>query len=396
MERRGIKDFAERLLLVALTIVILTNLPEIVGFVSKVIKVLRPFIYGLAIAYLLMPVCDKMRSRLKKKLSDRMASQVSVLIIMVMLLISMLFLVSVVLPEISRSISIIIERGKYAIENVDEIVDSVCEKLPFLEDKIRSSVSSATNNVDGIFNEKVMNSIYSALGDITSSLGQAIKVILDLLIGIIVACYMMSAKDKFKAQSVMVIETLCSDKVKGVLMEELRLAHSIFSKFIIGKIIDSLIIGIMCFVILMVVGMPYATLVSLIVGITNVIPFFGPFIGAIPSAFIILTEDPMKCVLFILIILILQQFDGNVLGPKILGNCTGLNSFWVLFSIILFGGIFGVVGMVIGVPLFAVIYDVLKKILAYKQDSKYRKLNEEVVGTGAKRGEEELQDVQDM
>jgi len=139
-----------------------------------------------------------------------------------------------------------------------------------------------------------------------------------------------------------------------------RLTHDKFGNFITGKIFDSLIIGLLCFIILTLVNMPYAALVSAIVGVTNVIPFFGPFIGAIPSAFLILLVDPIKCITFVLIIIILQQFDGNILGPKILGSTTGISSFWVMFSILVGSGLFGVWGMVCAVPLFAVIYTLVK------------------------------------
>ena len=136
-----------------------------------------------------------------------------------------------------------------------------------------------------------------------------------------------------------------------------------FGGFIDGKIVDSAIIGILCYIGCLVFKFPNALLISAFVGITNVIPFFGPFIGAIPSIFLILIEDPMKAVWFVLFILALQQLDGNIIGPAILGDRTGLSSFWVLFTIILFGGLFGIVGMIIAVPLFAVIYDTIKKLV---------------------------------
>ena len=138
-------------------------------------------------------------------------------------------------------------------------------------------------------------------------------------------------------------------------------SNEIFGGFIIGKIIDSLIIGVICFIGLSILNMPYTMLVSVIVGVTNVIPFFGPYIGAIPSTILIALEDPMKGVYFLIFILVLQQFDGNILGPKILGNTTNLSSFWVLFAILLFGGVFGIVGMVIGVPVFAFIYQLIRE-----------------------------------
>lgn len=149
------------------------------------------------------------------------------------------------------------------------------------------------------------------------------------------------------------------------MIEEVRYVHKIFGGFIIGKLLDSLIIGILCYVLLSFMNMPYVLLVSVIVGVTNVVPFFGPFIGAVPSAFLILLASPIKCLYFIIFILLLQQFDGNILGPKILGDSTGLSSFWVLFSILLFGGVFGFVGMIIGVPTFAVFYKLMKELISW-------------------------------
>ena len=168
------------------------------------------------------------------------------------------------------------------------------------------------------------------------------------------------------AQGVLVLKSVCSEKAANAILEELTIANTMFGGFIRGKLVDSLIIGIICFALMSIFRMPYALLISVIIGVTNIIPFFGPFIGAVPSAFLVLISDSSGlniagCIYFLILILVLQQFDGNILGPKILGNSTGLSSFWVLFSILLFGGLFGVLGMVIGVPLFAVIYDLVKK-----------------------------------
>ena len=166
----------------------------------------------------------------------------------------------------------------------------------------------------------------------------------------------MGSKEKFFGQAKKTVYAAMDIKRANAFIEDIRFVHRTFGGFISGKLLDSLIIGIICFVCLNWMKMPYVLLVSVIVGVTNVIPFFGPFIGAIPSAFLILLVSPMKCLYFLIFIVLLQQFDGNILGPKILGQSTGLPSFWVLFSILLFGGLFGFVGMIIAVPLFAVIY----------------------------------------
>ena len=164
----------------------------------------------------------------------------------------------------------------------------------------------------------------------------------------------------------MIVKALFPEKKAGILFEITKEADLCFGGFIRGKLVDSLIIGILCFKCTSLMKMPYALLVSTIVGVTNIIPFFGPFIGAIPSALLILTVNPIQCLYFMIIVFILQQFDGNILGPAILGQSTGLGSIWVLFSILIFGDLFGFVGMIIGVPLFAVMYYLFSKYVFKK------------------------------
>ena len=161
----------------------------------------------------------------------------------------------------------------------------------------------------------------------------------------------------------MLIYSIFSERWAEKIVEEIRFADRVFSGFIGGKLLDSAIIGIICYIGMLLMNMPYAVLISVIVGVTIIIPFFGPYIGAIPSAVILLTVSPMNCLMFVIFIIILQQVDGNIIGPRILGNSTGLSGIWVLFAILLFGGLFGFVGMIIGVPVFAVIYDILRKLI---------------------------------
>ena len=197
-----------------------------------------------------------------------------------------------------------------------------------------------------------------------------VRAVFDILIGLIVMVYLLNMKEKLLAQAKMIIYWVFPLKIANKVIEEGRYVHQVFGGFIIGKLLDSLIIGLICFVLLGFANMPYVLLVSVIVGVTNVIPFFGPFIGAIPSAFLILLSDPMKCLYFLIFVLLLQQFDGNILGPKILGDSTGLSSFWVLFSILLFGGLMGFVGMIIGVPTFAVMYRLVTEFTTWRLGKK--------------------------
>ena len=182
----------------------------------------------------------------------------------------------------------------------------------------------------------------------------------DLLVGVIVSIYLLATKERFGAHSRALLYSVVSEPRYQATLHAVKKMDTIFSGFVRGKLLDSLIIGILCFIVCSILKMPYAPLVSVIVGVTNIIPFFGPFLGAIPSAFLILLVSPLKCLYFIIFILVLQQFDGNILGPKILGNSTNLSSFWVIVAILVGGGFFGVAGMFLGVPLFACVYACVK------------------------------------
>ena len=188
-----------------------------------------------------------------------------------------------------------------------------------------------------------------------------VREILNFIIGMIVSIYVLFSKEKFMCQAKKLVYAIFRPTKANLILHVGSKSNEIFGGFIIGKIIDSAIIGVLCFIGLSILNIPYTLLVSVIVGVTNVIPFFGPYIGAIPSALLIFLADPVKGVYFVIFIILLQQFDGNILGPKILGNTTNLSSFWVLFAILLFGGVFGIVGMVIGVPVFAFIYQLIRE-----------------------------------
>ena len=177
------------------------------------------------------------------------------------------------------------------------------------------------------------------------------------------ACYLLASRNKFARQGVLMVRSVLSPRWADLVLGEAAFADRMFGGFIDGKLLDSAIIGLLCYLGCMLFRFPNALLVSAIVGITNVIPFFGPFIGAVPATLLIMIENPIKGLWFILFVLALQQLDGNVIGPKILGNRTGLSSFWVLFAIVLCGGLWGVVGMVICVPMFAVLYDIVKRLV---------------------------------
>ena len=191
------------------------------------------------------------------------------------------------------------------------------------------------------------------------------KFIVNIIIGIFVSVYVLLEKEKFKAQAKKLIYGFFSARIGNVLLEVMRKTNDIFYGFIIGKIIDSFIIGVICYIVMSLIGMPYAVLTSVIIGVTNIIPVFGPYIGAIPTVIIIFLTEPRMGIYFLIFVLILQQFDGNLIGPKILGDSTGLSSFWVVLAIVVGGSLFGFMGMLLGVPTMAVIYYLVGRVVGY-------------------------------
>ena len=276
----------------------------------------------------------------------------------------MLFaLLSLVIPEIITSIEMLVEKMPEYANHIMKWFENIREENPqifeFMENTISIFTMSFTEAVNKILGAAPKLDII--LAEISTGLYAIVKAVLNLFVGIIVSIYVLKDKERFVAQFKKLVYSLLPVKRANGVVSVFRLTHEKFGSFIIGKIFDSIIIGILCFVILTIFDIPYSVLVSVVVGVTNIIPFFGPFIGAIPSALLILCVDPIKCLTFIVIILLLQQFDGNILGPKILGSSTGVSSFWVLASILVGSGLFGVWGMVCSVPMFAVFYTIVGK-----------------------------------
>ena len=238
--------------------------------------------------------------------------------------------------------------------SVEEWLQS--DLLPNLE-SVNSSLSW--------FQQEIVPRLTSMFSSVSAVFIALLMLAKDLLIAVIVSVYLLARKDIFSAQAKKIVYSVCETRWADLIVEEVRNAYRIMSGFINGKLLDSLIIGIIALVCCNLFNFPYPALLAVIIGVTNVIPFFGPFIGAVPATLLILIQNPIKALWFVLFVLVLQQLDGNVIGPKILGNTTGLSSFWVLFAILLFGGLWGFVGMIVGVPLFAVIYDIIKKLVIH-------------------------------
>ena len=283
----------------------------------------------------------------------------SVLLSIVVLLAVLTALVYMILPQIYSSIETIITNSPVYLENLNNWFDKVLTDFPALQDFVDKQLGEVNDNFTSWLTEKVLPQVGSFVTNLTSGVYTVFRTVYNLVIGIIVSVYLLSDLEHFGAAFKRLLYSLFSIETAEKLLDGIRFTDRTFMGFINGKLLDSAIVGLICYIFCAVVQMPYALLVSVIVGITNIIPFFGPLIGAIPSAFIILMVNPFQCLIFIVFVIILQQIDGNFIGPKILGSSVGISGFWVMFSIILGAGLFGFWGMLLGVPVFVVIYTVI-------------------------------------
>jgi predicted PurR-regulated permease PerM len=335
---------------------------------------LSPITYGLVIAYLMNKPVMLLETRLLPKISKKLfksggkkeqrflrASSIVLAFLLALVLIGSIL--AIILPQLYYSLEGLIRNAQSYIDTVVNWIDGLFSGDSDMESTALNIVSSVTDYFTNWLENSVLPQMDSIILNVSNGVLTTVKTFLNVFIGIIVSIYVLYSKETFSAQAKKLLYGAFPSKYINKLMDWLTHFHETFGNFISGKLLDSLIIGVLCFIILAIAQIPYASLVSVIVGITNMIPFFGPFIGAVPSAFLIFLEDPLKCLIFIIIIIVLQQFDGNILGPKIIGNVTGLSGFWVMFSILFFGQLFGFVGMIIGVPLFAVIYDQIRSFV---------------------------------
>ena len=358
---------------ISLSIVFFFFIYRFKGFgdaVATLTGILMPFIYGGVIAYLLKPVCNTVENFLRRLFPEKMHGFAGGLAVAATILFGLLLvyaLLMMIIPQLITSVTTLYYTGR---ANMGKFVTWL-NHLQFVADNetLMEYVNKAYAAISVDLDSWIKNTLMPSMQNIISGVGigvlNVVTVFKNLIIGIIVAVYLLAARRKFVRQARLILYSIAKPRWADAIVTEVQYADKMFGGFINGKILDSAIIGLLCYLVCVIVKFPSALLVSVIIGVTNVIPFFGPFIGAVPATLLILIQNPIKALWFVLFILILQQLDGNIIGPKILGNTTGLSSFWVLFAILLFGGLWGFVGMIIGVPLFAVIYDVIKKLVIH-------------------------------
>lgn len=337
--------------------------------IKMLIGILSPFIWGLVISYLLMPsmityeeklfkpLQDKLKKKFPKlKMGKKLPRVLAVTLAEIVLVILIAALIYLIVPQIYDSIATIIANSPSYFDSAYNSIDNLLRDYPVIEEYATKIFGNITDALTRWVSTTVLPGMESVVTNITTGVYYVLRAVYNIVIGIIVSVYILYNREPFRAHFKKFMYSIFSPKTAMKINSAFKFADRTFMGFITGKLLDSAIIGVICYIGCLVLKMPYALLIAVIVGVTNIIPFFGPFIGAVPSALLILLVDPKMCLWFVIFIIVLQQIDGNIIGPKILGTSIGINGFWVLFSIIFFGGLFGFWGMLLGVPAFVIIY----------------------------------------
>ncbi len=357
---------------------------------------LQPVLIGCFIAYLLLPVVSGIDAGLRVsakryglKIRSGIAIRAMALLVTWLLVTAVSYvLISMILPQVVDSVVQLASNLELYYTKIYGWIVRILEDNPNLAATVEENIKGYYAMFEEWVKETILPGAQSLVAAAAGGIWTVASFAMDLVVGVIVSVYLLFSKESWAAGGRRALKAFFAEERENAILAAVRRADHIFSGFIRGKILDSAIIGVLCLGACLVLKMPYAPLVATIVGVTNVIPFFGPFLGAIPSAALILLVDPLKCVSFILMILVLQQFDGNILGPKILGDSTGLSSFWVIAAILVGGSFFGVAGMFFGVPVFACIYSLYSTLVKTSLEKKGLSTELEDYGTTLLSGEE--------
>lgn len=376
--KQGIMFFAVGVALI-LAYYVVNNFSVVAGGLARINDILMPFYIGLVMAYLLCPIYNGTtriiyrlnKGRFKKPINDlRLARVIATFISITVLIVAVGGVIMMILPDLWESIFGLVmglpDTMKSFIQWLRGILESNPEAMTFLEGKLDGLADAVLVWAQ----EKMVPGAEAVINNVSIGVIGTVGVIFDLFVALIICVYVLNSKEKFIAQAKKLVLAVFKPEMADEIFELGALSNETFGGFINGKIIDSIIMGILCFAAMSALGLPLPMLVSVVVGVTNIIPFFGPFIGAVPSGIILLIIEPVAALKFALMILVLQQIDGNIIGPKILGKTTKLASFWVMFAIIVSGGLFGFVGMILGVPVFAIIYTYASRAINRKLETR--------------------------
>ena len=352
---------------------ILQKLPTIANFLLLFLSILSPFIWGLLITCLLSPGMHLFERKIFVPLVERFLPEYSkkkslirVLSIALALLLAfaiVITLLMMVLPQMYESIESIVKSFPDYVNRVVQWMNGTLRENPELKKMLSSMLGDISESLTTWFQTNVLSSMNNVLSSVSTSVYKIVIELLNILIGVVISCYLLFNKEHFGGSMRKLLYSIFNEKHVLSIYEVANDINTAFMSFINGKLLNSLIIGFLCCICCAIMRMPYVVLVSVIVGVTDIIPFFGPFIGAVPCALIIFMVSPLKCLIFVIFIIVLQQVDGNIIGPKILGSTTGLSGFWVMFAILVGQGFFGIVGLVLGVPVMSIVYAMVKSLI---------------------------------
>ncbi|MGI6012700.1 MAG: AI-2E family transporter [Oscillospiraceae bacterium] len=352
---------------------ILQKLPAIAKFLLSFLKILSPFIWGFVLTCLLSPIMYRFEEKIfvplvehflpdyRKKESLCRALSIALALVLSFAIVTTLLMM--VLPQVYESIESIVRSLPDYANQIIRWTNNLLKENPELKKVLTSMLGDASNNLTDWLQTNVLSGMNNVVTSVSTSVYKIVMELLNILIGVVISCYLLFNKEHFGGSMRKLLYSIFNEKRVASIYKVAEDVNTAFMGFISGKLLDSLIIGFLCGICCTIMRMPYVVLISVVVGVTNIIPFFGPFIGAVPCALLIFMVSPFKCLIFVLFIIVLQQIDGNIIGPKILGSTTGLSGFWVMFAILVGQGFFGVIGLILGVPVMSLIYAMVKTLI---------------------------------
>ena len=345
---------------------LLYRIETIISLIGGIIKIFMPIIYGLVIAYILNPIIKLLEKKVFNKLLEKTkvnkskiksySRTYSIVTAAFIFFFILYLLISYIIPEIIASIQVLLGNVPNYIDVVENWLKGTLENNPDVSTQILENYEEMSTYILETLNDSIMPSVNNLIVNLSNGVVGVFKFLYNFIIGFIISIYLLSGKENYIAQTKKTLYSIFSVRNTNNILEKSRFINVVFGRYMMGVLLDCCAIGIIMFIFGIIFQMPYALLIAVICAITNAIPYFGPYIGGIPSGLLILLVSPPKAIIFAIFVVILQQFDGVYLAPKIIGNKTGLKRFWVLCAILICGGLFGVIGMVIGVPIFAILY----------------------------------------
>ncbi|WP_051205902.1 AI-2E family transporter [Butyrivibrio sp. FC2001] len=345
--------------------------------INRFLGILTPIIIGCVIGYILTPVLNFIEKQwiyplyklggvnLKESQyfqKRKKVRKLSVALTMILFFAVLYAMLMILIPQLIRSIRDIIRNFPFYATNLQRFMDKYLDDNPSIRRVMDTLLQQYSDTINNMFKDNVVPNLSTMITTISKSMMSIIQVFLYLIVGVVVAAYVLNSKETFIGQGKKICYAYLKREFANEVIGAFRYAHYTFTGFVMGKLVDSIIVGIICFIVLKILKIPYPIVLAFGVGITNIIPFFGPYLGGGFGLILLIMINPFKALVFLIVIVILQQIDGNIIGPVILGNSTGLSSFWVIFAIMFFGGIWGPIGWLIGVPVFACLYTLARHI----------------------------------